>query len=539
MANPLLLPVDNRSCDVGMGSFAKRSFYTDQGYLIASHTVHTGSSILFRQESSVDMFMFIRPFDSGVWLLMFATSVFIGIAVLLAEAMQQFNAKSTGARVIVLGYGFLVLVLVNMYIAVLASQLTINSTTFSITGPQDLAGQPVGIWEGDNATLLTLLAHTKVVQVPWSFAEDEANIVSMVRTGKVAAFVIDSAFAKYHAATSCDLYVVDEPVQRVDAGYAFGTDTDLAYVDAWRQALLVMQQTGVKESLRLTYLEPSNPCANKDTSTLTTSNITVAKASVAGLWLFLGAAIGAGYLWNTASWLRERQRPASSIPGVVGHNKHGNANAVAPSGLSATPALDSLAKPSVTWLGVGDASTTEEGMEVLERQVKAMDARMKSMLEAIDQRLERISSSLPVLDESATSHRTTRCLDATIIAQINPPDAAALQTSAPLKSVRVSLPPDTPALYPCGSGAEGVVGTGTPADTTQQQASQAPLAAIDVLQPAIQPTPPAWRPEPRQPSPRAPAAAGAVLCAGVGEGVQGAGSRAVPAVDAVKDFHED
>ncbi|GFH09275.1 hypothetical protein HaLaN_04383 [Haematococcus lacustris] len=60
------------------------------------------------------MFMFIRPFDSGVWLLMFATSVFIGIAVLLAEAMQQFNAKSTGARVIVLGYGFLVLVLVNM-----------------------------------------------------------------------------------------------------------------------------------------------------------------------------------------------------------------------------------------------------------------------------------------------------------------------------------------------------------------------------------------------------------------------------------------
>ncbi|GFH27039.1 hypothetical protein HaLaN_25297, partial [Haematococcus lacustris] len=114
----------------------------------------------------------------------------------------------------------------------------------------------------------------------------------------------------------------------------------------------------------LTYLEPSNPCANKDTSTLTTSNITVAKASVAGLWLFLGAAIGAGYLWNTVSWLRERQRPASSIPGVIGHNKHGNANAVAPSGLSATPALDSLAKPSVTWLGVGDASTTEEGMEV-------------------------------------------------------------------------------------------------------------------------------------------------------------------------------
>ncbi|KAL6744745.1 hypothetical protein V8C86DRAFT_3126911 [Haematococcus lacustris] len=253
-----------------------------------------------------------------------------------------------------------------------------------------------------------------------------------------------------------------------------------AYVDAWRQALLVMQQTGVKESLRLTYLEPSNPCANKDTSTLTTSNITVAKASVgvqlraqpaaqpagplqadvltmvAGLWLFLGAAIGAGYLWNTASWLRERKRPASSIPGVVGHNKHGNANAVAPSGLSATPALDSLAKPSVTWLGVGDASTTEEGMEVLERQVKAMDARMKSMLEAIDQRLERISSSLPVLDDQPSS-----------------------------------------------------------------------------------PPPPAWRPEPRQPSPRAPAAARAVLCAGVGEGVQGAGSRAVPAVDAVKDFHED
>jgi hypothetical protein len=35
-------------------------------------------------------------------------------AALFLQAMQQFSAKSAGARVIVLGYAFLVVILINM-----------------------------------------------------------------------------------------------------------------------------------------------------------------------------------------------------------------------------------------------------------------------------------------------------------------------------------------------------------------------------------------------------------------------------------------
>ncbi|GFH09269.1 hypothetical protein HaLaN_04377, partial [Haematococcus lacustris] len=96
-----------------------------------------------------------------------------------------------------------------------------------------------------------------------------------------------------------------------------------------------------------------------------------------------------------------------------------------------------------------------------------MDTRMQRMYCAIEQRLDVISTVV-----SGTCSSTYSPIK---------PRKSQPGKDTTLKSVRVSLPPDTPALYPCGSGAEGGVGTGTPADTTRQQASQAPLAATDVL----------------------------------------------------------
>ncbi|GFH32685.1 uncharacterized protein HaLaN_31943, partial [Haematococcus lacustris] len=65
---------------------------------------------------------------------------------MLLQALQQFNARSTGARIIILGYAFMILILINIYIAVLASQLTVNSINTNINGISDLVNKPVGIF---------------------------------------------------------------------------------------------------------------------------------------------------------------------------------------------------------------------------------------------------------------------------------------------------------------------------------------------------------------------------------------------------------
>ncbi|GFH10880.1 uncharacterized protein HaLaN_06277, partial [Haematococcus lacustris] len=111
---------DPSQCDVAFGGIRLSTDYMDEGF-----------SILIHVPSTIDMFSFLRPFDPNVWILMFATSVVVGVAVLLAEvpvrriiarpqpafdkycnlqwaatalmlkALQQFNVKSTGGRIIV------------------------------------------------------------------------------------------------------------------------------------------------------------------------------------------------------------------------------------------------------------------------------------------------------------------------------------------------------------------------------------------------------------------------------------------------------
>jgi hypothetical protein len=88
------------------------------------------------------IFIFLYPFDDMLWVAIIFTAVFVGVAVLLTEVplrrmlraprptldkcrnlefasmgmlvqVSALNVRSTGGRVIVLGYGFIVLILIN------------------------------------------------------------------------------------------------------------------------------------------------------------------------------------------------------------------------------------------------------------------------------------------------------------------------------------------------------------------------------------------------------------------------------------------
>lgn len=110
---------------------------------------------------------------------MFATSVGVAILILLAEVpiwhifssaepiwskfsnlqwasvgvllhgIQQFAPRSPGGRLIILGYGFLALIVINMYIASYSAIMASRTEATSIRSIDDLVSKTVGIFKDD------------------------------------------------------------------------------------------------------------------------------------------------------------------------------------------------------------------------------------------------------------------------------------------------------------------------------------------------------------------------------------------------------
>ncbi|KAJ9519394.1 hypothetical protein QJQ45_023030, partial [Haematococcus lacustris] len=281
----LLLDPVNRTCDVGVAGISATSDRIAAGYRFTYPTYQSGGAttrlpapygyllldmgrrIMVYIGSKSDMFLFLKPFDRSVWLLMFATSLLVGLSVMLAEvplnriwnrpgpsltkysnlqwaasamllqATSTFSAKSTGARIIILGWGFMILILINMcvagrvgrpngYIAVLASQLTVNSINMNINGINDLISKPLGIFEAD-LTAFKRFNLAFLVPLPWNNAEDEEVMKEALRSGQVSALALDAPFVEYNVAQSCNFFTVGDIVLPVNLAYAFPPDTML------------------------------------------------------------------------------------------------------------------------------------------------------------------------------------------------------------------------------------------------------------------------------------------------------------------------
>ncbi len=52
--------------------------------------------------------------------------------------------------------------------------------------------------------------------MPWSTTADEAQMMSMLRSGEIQALVLDSPWVQYTAASNCDMFVVGDMVLPVD-----------------------------------------------------------------------------------------------------------------------------------------------------------------------------------------------------------------------------------------------------------------------------------------------------------------------------------
>ncbi|KAL6749832.1 hypothetical protein V8C86DRAFT_2832108 [Haematococcus lacustris] len=425
----LLLDPVNRTCDVGVAGISATSDRIAAGYRFTYPTYQSGRRIMVYIGSKSDMFLFLKPFDRSVWLLMFATSLLVGLSVMLAEvplnriwnrpgpsltkysnlqwaasamllqATSTFSAKSTGARIIILGWGFMILILINIYIAVLASQLTVNSINMNINGINDLISKPLGIFEAD-LTAFKRFNLAFLVPLPWNNAEDEEVMKEALRSGQVSAMALDAPFVEYNVAQSCNFFTVGDIVLPVNLAYAFPPDTMLDHVEYFNQALTVMSETGTMEALQQQFITPEGGCSNKASGSATTV-ITVNQ--VAGLWVFFGAAIAAGAVINIGWYLWKKCccRGEEEEGGVLGSSPSMRNNSLAGSmsmGSMAGGKSFARANPQMAWLGVAEATTHEEAMQVMEGHVRLVDMHLKRLTEQIDSRFAALSENLATGD---------------------------------------------------------------------------------------------------------------------------------------------
>ncbi|KAG2429899.1 hypothetical protein HXX76_010679 [Chlamydomonas incerta] len=371
------------------------------------------------------------------------------------QVLAEFSARRLGARMTILGYGFLVLILLNTYMAVLASRLTVSSIKMNIKGLSDLAAKPVGTFVDYVDLVKSRTSLLSVVPLPWDNLEDEAKMLQKLRAGEIAALLMDAPWAQYQAATSCDLYIVDtkDKVLPFNYGLGYPPDTDPTLIKDTNTAMTAMMEEGIYTAIEGKYVNPPITCPSK----IAQSDLASAQVSfeqVSGLWIFLAIIMGAGWTVDLCIagykiYKRRRlhaaktaaapageegdadeqptiARSASADEGALSGKFGGGGGALSgkfggggggsgkdgKDGKDAKGALASLQnarsfstsfgsmsgfkratsffrRPEVakSWMAIGEASTVEEMVELLEMQIRHMDARLRKTLPALERSL--------------------------------------------------------------------------------------------------------------------------------------------------------
>mmetsp|Transcript_26460 Transcript_26460/g.57730 ORF Transcript_26460/g.57730 Transcript_26460/m.57730 type:complete len:641 (+) Transcript_26460:134-2056(+) len=401
MLDNISLPEDQRGCDVLAAGVSATNERMAQGLQFSATTYESGRRILVYSPHQPSYWSFFQPLHLDVWLLTFGTTVAVALVMFLLEVawtapiqapaaswsrysnlqwattglllrgVFQLAPRSPGARVIILGFTFLVLILINLYIGAASALLTARELEPKVRCLEDLVTLPMGVYDGDAPNLDKLPVHYQV-PLPWANGPDERRMLSLLRNRTLNALLLDAPWVEYMAATNCDLETVGDLVLPVSFGFVFPKGTPSSYILSFDVALSDMERNGVMEQLKRQYIYPITSCTDNVGSQSMAftfeSEAQITLNEVAGLWIILAACVGLGMLWNGALlvWRYWRQHAKPTARDAE------SSEPVSELGLPA-PKL----KPSEEWIPVADAATLEESVQMVDARLRQVDYDMK------------------------------------------------------------------------------------------------------------------------------------------------------------------
>jgi len=225
-------------------------------------------------------------------------------------------AVTFGSNLVILSYGFLMLVLVTLFTANTTANIMVTRLASPIRSVRDLPGKSVVTFNGyvDNLKKYGVAA----VGMPWSNHSDVINMINMVRGGTVKAMVLDETVLYPEAAVDCSVEVVGDSFEQYDQAIAFPSgfnNTEL--LNHVNGIILSLRESGDIKALEDAYIQPATEaCSTSDISMKEESK--VGFNEVCGLWIVLAVTVGIALMVTMAKevhlrYVHPRLKSASSI----------------------------------------------------------------------------------------------------------------------------------------------------------------------------------------------------------------------------------
>ncbi|KAL4433390.1 hypothetical protein ABPG77_010243 [Micractinium sp. CCAP 211/92] len=314
------------------------------------------STLVQASHSTSDGWGFTRPFSWELWLALLGTLLIFPPLIFTIEflslrrrihrgdvvpgvlesgwrsaitlmLMDGFAVTSQGARIAVLCFCFLALLVTSTYTANLAAFVTVNTIKSHITSIADLRGRAVGT----SPIYVSRLEKygIQAVGYPLQNGTDYLAWRDLVTSGQLAALVRDTPALQWLANTAplCNVALLPEQIEPFDYGIAFHVNTSEAVVDAWSTAILKLQEDGTLEQLKENWImDPNSGClaisqVNKNAQAVSFSDLY-------GLWIILAAGLALGGSIMLAQRCLRRRRK---------HRGMGRHTGLAPGGDSPLP----------------------------------------------------------------------------------------------------------------------------------------------------------------------------------------------------------
>eukprot|EP00803_Ostreobium_quekettii_P006564 evm.model.scf_488EXC.6 EVM.evm.TU.scf_488EXC.6 scf_488EXC:41654-44638(-) len=266
-------------CDIAASGITRSADREARGIQFTYPTFRSGLGIMVRASvKQGSLWAFLNPLHWSVWLATLATALAVALLVFVIESLAvhgfvhrkdwagglrnavwdsmialvnfgHFEVESTAARFVALGYGFLVLIVINTYVANLAAFLTVTQVGTNVSKVEDLYGERVAtvdIYEDQ-------LRRQGINPIVLDQDGDDVleTLVARLRNSQYNAVVMDEPWVTHTVgkASSCDLQKLPDTIVPFDYAFALPKSTPREAVDILSVEVLRLQEELISEDL--------------------------------------------------------------------------------------------------------------------------------------------------------------------------------------------------------------------------------------------------------------------------------------------------
>lgn len=325
-------------CDIAIGAITLNTERMQKGIIFTFPTYRSSLGVLVSAKYRHGRtWSFLTPMDWTVWLAITITALVLPIIVFMIESWSvhgfvdtddvtsgfaqalfdsvamilnfgNFVVKSVEGRLVVIGYGFLVLILVNTYVANLTAFLTLSHIKSSIKEIKDLPGKKVASGGG---YVRALRGRGILASKTFGSAQKESMIDELVEGSNFHALLYDAPWVRYQANQNCTIIPFVETVVEFD--YAFALPRRLkAAKKNLSTTLLLLQETGVMERLDHRFVDLKQTKRNCPSIHKASVTDPVYFDQLVGLWIILAICMGISFTIALVRWGNAARKALSS-----------------------------------------------------------------------------------------------------------------------------------------------------------------------------------------------------------------------------------